>query len=176
VGLSQAKLYERVKALVEHWRAWRVVVDATGLGAGLASFLAQKYPSRVRPFLFTLQSKSQLGWDFIALVETGRYKEYSTLIPDPSPKVGRREAAGDGPMTSLRSVQVGGLQAMFWREVRACEGEVVPGPGQVLRWEVPDGRKDPESGERVHDDLLVSAALCGIERKSGHKKCPDRVD
>jgi hypothetical protein len=139
VGLAQAELYKRIKALVEHWEAWRVVVDATGLGAGVASFLEQAYPGRVRPFVFTQQSKSQLRWDFIAAVETGRYKEYVALIP------GEAE-----------------LQEMFWREVRACEGVVLPGPGQVLRWGVPDGRKDAQTREVLHDDLLISAALCVV--------------
>jgi hypothetical protein len=51
---------------------------------------------------------------------------------------------------------------MFWREVKACEGQVLPGPGQVLRWGVPDGRRDAQSGDVLHDDLLVSAALCVV--------------
>jgi hypothetical protein len=31
-----------------------------------------------------------------------------------------------------------------------------------MRWGVPDGTLDPASGEAVHDDLLISAALCAV--------------
>ena len=35
-----------------------------------------------------------------------------------------------------------------------------------MRWSVPDGTRDPASGDIVHDDLLVSAALCAaLDRK-----------
>jgi hypothetical protein len=152
--LQQAELYKRVKAQIEHWQAWRVVVDATGLGAGLASFLEQAYPGQVRSFVFTQGSKSQLGWDFIAAVETGRYKEY---VPS------RKDAKGvKGFLEGDFEKEPFALQKLFWSEVRACEGQVLPGPGQVLRWGVPDGRRDPASGVRLHDDLLVSAAMCVV--------------
>jgi hypothetical protein len=29
-----------------------------------------------------------------------------------------------------------------------------------MRWGVPDGTRDPATNELVHDDLLLSAALC----------------
>ena len=38
--------------------------------------------------------------------------------------------------------------------------EVLPGPQKVMRWGVPDGTRDELSGELVHDDLVLSAALC----------------
>jgi hypothetical protein len=31
-----------------------------------------------------------------------------------------------------------------------------------MRWGVPDRTRDPLNGELVHDDLLISAALCAI--------------
>ena len=30
----------------------------------------------------------------------------------------------------------------------------------MMKWGVPDGTRDPETGELVHDDLLISVALC----------------
>ena len=33
-------------------------------------------------------------------------------------------------------------------------------PGKRMRWGVPDGTRDEATGELVHDDLLVSAAMC----------------
>jgi hypothetical protein len=32
----------------------------------------------------------------------------------------------------------------------------------MMRWCVPDGKRDPASGELIHDDLIVSAALCSV--------------
>jgi hypothetical protein len=51
------------------------------------------------------------------------------------------------------------LQALFFRQAENCMYEVVPGPGKILRWSVPDGFRDPVSGELLHDDLLMSAGL-----------------
>jgi hypothetical protein len=31
-----------------------------------------------------------------------------------------------------------------------------------MRWGVPDGTRDPVTGELVHDDLVLSAALCWV--------------
>ena len=31
-----------------------------------------------------------------------------------------------------------------------------------MRWGVPDGTRDPTSGAEIHDDLVISAALCAV--------------
>ena len=119
------------------WRAERVVIDATGIGAGLASFLADRLQDRARGraipldrFIFGQQSKSQLAWDFIGMIDTGRYKEYL----DPAPVGSAARAVTDA----------------FWSELRNIEFSVRDGPGQSMRWGATG------SG---HDDLVVSAAL-----------------
>jgi hypothetical protein len=38
--------------------------------------------------------------------------------------------------------------------------EIVPGPERNMRWWVPDGRRNPATGEVLHDDLLIDAELC----------------
>jgi len=46
--------------------------------------------------------------------------------------------------------------------------EIIPGPGRLMRWGVPDGTRDVttgnprESGALIHDDLLISATLCSL--------------
>jgi len=40
--------------------------------------------------------------------------------------------------------------------------EVLPGPQKLLRWGVPDGTRDELTGKLIHDDLLISAALCAV--------------
>jgi len=138
-GASHASLFGDILAAVKAYAASRVVIDATGVGAGLASFLERAMPGQVLPFLFSAASKSRLGWDFIALVDSGRWAEA-------------------GPVGSLAAPQER-LRASFAAQLRHCTFEVLPGPGQVMRWGVPDGTRDPASGEHVHDDLLISAAL-----------------
>ena len=54
------------------------------------------------------------------------------------------------------------LQELFWKQVRGCEMEVGTGPGRVLKWGVPAGKRDVGTGETLHDDLLISAALCTV--------------
>jgi hypothetical protein len=130
-GPKHAALHDQLVDLARNvWGLSALVVDATGVGAGLASFLADRLkqgPKRVivEPFVFTSASKSQLGWDFLALIDGGRIKEY----------------ADDGDE----------LTRIYRHELAACTYEVLPGPGRLLRWGVPVSRG--------HDDLLISAAL-----------------
>jgi hypothetical protein len=55
-----------------------VVVDATGVGEPVASFLRKALGSRVIPFTFTQKSKSELGFNLLAAVNSGRLKVYKS--------------------------------------------------------------------------------------------------
>ena len=58
------------------------MVDATGVGEGVASFLSKALGSSVVvPFHFSQQSKSRLGFELLAAINAGRVKMYS---PDSS--------------------------------------------------------------------------------------------
>ena len=157
-GTPHSQLYGQLRALVEHWRARYVVIDATGVGAGLSSFLERAFPGRVLPFVFSQSSKSKLGWDFLGVVDTGRFKDYAGESGDCAASLTdchvAQKNAGLLAMTNLRE--------LFFRQALGCQYEVLPGPGKVLRWGVPDGSHDPSSGELLHDDLLVSAALVAV--------------
>lgn len=128
-GVKHPVLYGRLVGLAqETWHARWVVVDATGVGAAVASFLDKALPRRVIPFVFSSFSKSELGWNFCGVVDSGRFKDY----------------ADDGASDT----------AWWWRQLAAVEYEVRPGPGQLLRWSVPD--------PTLHDDLVMSAALVAV--------------
>jgi hypothetical protein len=131
-GKSQTFQYSQVKTLAETWLPRYLVVDATGIGAGLSSFLEKAFPGKVLPFVFTSSNKSQLGWDFISIIETGRFKEYAPA------------------------------DEQFIEQLTFTSLEVQPGPGHLIKWSVPDGTRNPATGNLVHDDLVMSAALTAI--------------
>ncbi len=55
-----------------------MVVDATGVGEGVASFLASALGSSVvTSFQFTAQSKSRIGFGLLAAINSGRVKMYA---------------------------------------------------------------------------------------------------
>lgn len=138
IGVKHSELYGQLKAIIEHWNARSVVIDATGVGAGMASFLSKALGERVHPFTFSSAAKSRLGWDFLAVCDAGRWKE---------PAI----AAGDHASLAL--------QTEFWQQCEYCECRVLDGPGKLMRWGVPNGKRHRETGEILHDDLLISAAL-----------------
>ena len=68
----------RLLAWLRHWNASHVVIDGTGVGEGLASFLAAALgQSRVTIFKFSGPTKAALGSSFLSIIETGRYKYWS---------------------------------------------------------------------------------------------------
>ena len=135
-GVKHTSLYSVISSLIRFWHPKYVVCDATGVGAGITSFLSSAFKSLVIPFIFNFRSKSDLAWSFLSLIDSGRYKDY--FCPS-------------GPLFHLQNT--------FFRECEFCQYEVQPGPDKRIRWSVPDNTSDPINGEIIHDDLLVSAAL-----------------
>jgi hypothetical protein len=76
-GKKHPELYAQLVDILKNvWRCKRVVVDATGVGEPFASFLKKALGSRVVPFHFTSRSKSELGFNLLAAVNSGRLKMY----------------------------------------------------------------------------------------------------
>ncbi|MCB2210193.1 hypothetical protein KQH62_04805 [bacterium] len=142
VGVSHTRLYGQLRALAEGWRVSKLVVDATGVGAGLTAFLEKALPDKVQPFIFSAKTKSELGWGFLAVIDSGRFHDLAC------PEEDQGEQAR--------------LSRTFFREAEFCQYTVTPGPAKSLRWGVPDGTRDPATGDLVHDDLLISASLCAL--------------
>jgi hypothetical protein len=129
-GVKHPRLHGQIVDLARNvWKATAVIVDGTGVGAGLTSFLAGALAPRIHvyPFVFTQASKSQLAWDLLGVLDSGRLKEY------------RRD---DDTFT-----------AEFYHQLGAVEYEILPGPGRLIRWSVPQSKG--------HDDFVLSWALIG---------------
>ena len=78
-GKKHAELYPQlVDILGNLWHCRKVVVDATGVGQPVSSFLRKSLGSRVSPFTFTAPSKSELGFKLLAAINSGRLKMYGT--------------------------------------------------------------------------------------------------
>lgn len=77
-GRSQVEQLSATLALVERWNIRSLVIDSTGVGAGLASLLEHQLgPHRVTQFTFTRPSKSHLAYQLLALINSHRLKLYA---------------------------------------------------------------------------------------------------
>jgi len=75
-GIAHSTLYPQIVDLLNKWHCRRIVVDATGIGQPVASFLRKELGSRVIPFTFTQKSKSDMGFELLAFVNNSRLKLY----------------------------------------------------------------------------------------------------
>ncbi len=97
--------------------------------------LDKAFPTRVLPVKFSSQVKSEIGWRYLAIIETGRCRD--CCLTD------------DLPSKSVRA------------QYDACQSEILPGPGKLLRWGVPEGKRGAD-GELIHDDYLLADALIAV--------------
>ncbi|HPT22935.1 MAG TPA: hypothetical protein PLN80_00135 [Anaerolineaceae bacterium] len=155
VGERHSRVLGRVLALAEHWRAEKVVVDASGVGAGLASMLQDRLGERVVSVVFNAAVKSRIGWGFLAVIDSGRFQDFQ---PGTTSALPGRHA---NPLAELMLSEQEKLQALFWKQLRAVSAEAGIGPERHLRWSVPEGTRDAE-GAHIHDDLVLSAALTAV--------------
>jgi hypothetical protein len=126
-----------LRARLAAWRPRAIYIDATGIGAGLATILAAAgYPAR--PFTFTAPSKTRLWETWLALIETGRYHHY-TPAPD--------DVDGQRLLAQLEHVQI-------------------TQRGQYLSWGVPTHQtwQHPITLqiEPLHDDHLIAAVMSAL--------------
>ncbi len=130
-GLNHVTVFGKLKALAETWHPLHIVIDATGVGEGLWAMLDRAFSTRVIPVKFTQQEKSEIGWRFLSIIETGRFRAFA-LSHVHSP----RKPACSTPSVSPRCSR----------------------PRQDPALGRPDGKRGPD-GELVHDDLILADAL-----------------
>jgi hypothetical protein len=103
----------------------------------------------VLPFTFTSSSKSNLGWDFLAIVDSGHWQE--PVFED------------------LPGSEQLRYQNEFFEQLTACQFEVSDNASRTMRWSVPATARHPVSGEPMHDDWICSAALASLLEKMDWK-------
>ncbi|HBG73843.1 MAG: hypothetical protein A2X27_03450 [Chloroflexi bacterium GWD2_49_16] len=180
-GQNHLTVFGQIKSLAESWRPRYLVVDATGVGEGLWALLDKAFPGKVIPVKFTATVKSEIGYRFLAMINTGRFcvREQSPQAPASfsrdatvthpgarAPGSGMdnsgERASGEHRPCSPQEGQTSSRQSSISKQVEAqymaCQCEVLPGPGKTLRWGVPEGTRDPE-GALIHDDYVLADAL-----------------
>jgi len=76
-GTPHSQLYPQMMDILKNvWNCHRIVVDATGIGQPVASFLRKELGRRVIPFVITSRSKSDMGFELLSFVNSGRLKLY----------------------------------------------------------------------------------------------------
>jgi hypothetical protein len=145
-GLNHITIFGKLKNLVETWRPQYIVVDATGVGEGLWAMLDKAFPTRVIPVKFTSTVKSEMGWKYISIIETGRLHDCT-----------RTATSGSSVLRLPHEGQTPAYDKVL-AQYEACQAEIMPGPGKLLRWGVPEGQRGP-SGDLIHDDYLLADAL-----------------
>ena len=76
-GTPHSQLYSQMTDILKNvWNCQRIVVDATGIGQPVASFLRKELGRSVTPFVITSKSKSDMGFELLSLVNSGRLKLY----------------------------------------------------------------------------------------------------
>lgn len=74
-GISHLVAFGKLKAFADIWQPQYLIVDATGVGEGLWVMLDKAFPEKVIPVKFTQQEKSEVGYRYIMVIETGRVRD-----------------------------------------------------------------------------------------------------
>lgn len=140
---SEPSVANQVLAWLKHWGVVHLVCDSTGVGQGLTDWLSLRLGAgRVTGFVFTRQSKAGLANNFLAVVETNRFRYFREVKPYDD-------------------------AWWFFTQCEFCSYEVPPGGrfDRDLRWSVAESVKVDVPGVgrvAVHDDRLVSGALVSV--------------
>jgi hypothetical protein len=76
-GTPHSQLYAHMTDIFKNvWNCRKIVVDATGIGQPVASFLRNELGRRVVPCVITSKSKSDMGFELLSFINSGRLKLY----------------------------------------------------------------------------------------------------
>ncbi len=138
---GKAMLAERLLSFLEHWQVLHTIIDAGGVGEGLADWLAARISgSDITPIRLDRYRKAKLGNTLLSLIETGRLHYWTD--------------DQDSPLTD---------GWWLWKQAAACTYHLPPGGlfDRDLRFSVPASHTTttPIGTMPTHDDRLMSLLL-----------------
>jgi len=74
-GLDHLSIFGQLCQIIDLWKPQYIIIDATGVGEGLWMLLHKKYTGRVIGHKWTAQSKSEVGYNFLSVINTGRFRD-----------------------------------------------------------------------------------------------------
>ena len=134
IGEKHTTVNSQIKNLAALWRPQYLAIDATGVGEGLWSMLDAALPGKIIPIKFTEAEKSAIGYQLIAMIESGHLLEYSPL------------------------------DEVLLTQCQNARSEIRTGPQKTLKWGVPDGTRDKSGQFLHDDYLLSLALVTVINR------------
>lgn len=87
-GENHITIFGKINQMWDVWQPQMMVIDATGVGEGLWAMFDKSRPARVIPVKFTQQTKSEIGYGYLAIINTGRFRDCC-----PSPEVDKQYEA-----------------------------------------------------------------------------------
>lgn len=102
-GQNHMQVFGQVSALFDNWNPLYMVIDATGVGEGLWAMFDKAHPTKIIPVKFSQAVKSEIGYGFLAIINTGRFRDCC-----PSPEVDKQYTA------CVSEILVGPTKTMRW--------------------------------------------------------------
>jgi len=102
-GLNHLVVFGKIKALANNWLPLYLVIDATGVGEGLWALCNKAFPDVVIPVKFSGKVKSEIGWAFLTIIETGRFQDATQ-----HPQAQKQYAA------CVSEIKIGPAKTMSW--------------------------------------------------------------
>lgn len=102
-GENHISIFGKINAMWSIWQPQQMVIDATGVGEGLWAMFDKSHPGRVIPVKFSQQTKSEIGYGFLAVINTGRFRDCC-----PSPDVDKQYEA------CISEILTGPSKTMRW--------------------------------------------------------------
>lgn len=75
LGEGHVKIFGALSSMIDSWKPLYVIEDKTGVGEGLYGMLFRKYESKTIGIQFSSKVKSEMGYRFLAIIETGRFRD-----------------------------------------------------------------------------------------------------
>jgi len=102
-GENHITIFGKINAMWSVWNPQYMVIDATGVGEGLWAMFDKSHPTRILPIKFSAQVKSEIGYGYLAIINTGRFRDCC-----PSPEIDKQYAA------CTSEILIGPAKTMRW--------------------------------------------------------------